>query len=98
MDEDVKLSIEQAHEKWITKMVIFGMAMFLATVGFWVHDCNQADEAAGRVKATTCTDAMIKPDNYSSTVKCPDPRQTLTWPDGWTWGKCSCPATSTGGK
>jgi hypothetical protein len=91
VDEDVKLSVQQAHEKWIIKAVIFGLLGVLSLVVLWSHDCNSVVPAA-------CSDAMVRPDGYSSTVKCPDPRQTLTWPQGWTWGKCSCPVPVPDGK
>lgn len=38
--------------------------------------------------------AVINPAALSgSTIQCPDARQTLTYPPGWTWVKCSCPET-----
>jgi len=78
MDEDVKLSVEQAHEKWMTKMVVLVAALFLGTIAFWVHDCNVAE------RGKTCSEAVI-------VIRCPDARQKLTFPTGWTWARCSCP-------
>ena len=41
MDEDVKLSMKQAHEKWVIKMTVFGGLIVLAMIIFWAHDCNR---------------------------------------------------------
>jgi hypothetical protein len=88
VDEDVKLSMEQTQERWMTKMVLLMIAIAFGTVVFWVHDCNQATV---KKPEEPCTEAIVKPSDYNRTLQCPSPRQTLTFPPGWTWAKCSCP-------
>ena len=88
MDEDVRLSMEQGHQKWLVRWSAFGGVAFLLTVGFWIHDCNRAEVSK------RCSEAVINTTAWSgSTIQCPDARQTLTYPTGWTWVKCSCPET-----
>ena len=84
MDEDVRLSVQQAHEKWVAKVVAFGAVAAMATVAFCVHDCNRSDAEK------PCVDATFNPASYMMIV-CPDHRQRLTTPPGWTWVRCSCP-------
>lgn len=86
MDEDVKLSMQQAHEKWTIKMIVFGGSIVLAAFAFSVHDCNRY------VSQKPCSEATIDP-KHKTEIQCPDPRQTLSYPPGWTWAKCSCPET-----
>ena len=84
MDEDVKLSVQQAHEKWVAKVVAFGAVAAMATIAFCVHDCNRSDAEK------PCVDATFNPASYMMIV-CLDHRQRLTTPPGWTWVRCSCP-------
>lgn len=87
MDEDVKLSMTQAHQKWIVKVVTFCALTIVGAFTFWVHDCNKTEASS------PCTEAILNvPAMTAATVRCPDARQTLTFPPGWTWAKCVCPA------
>jgi hypothetical protein len=92
VDEDVKLAVEQEHTKWLVRRAVMLALGLFAVIGFWVHDCNVTEERV------PCREAMIRPDVYASVIRCPDPRQVLTWPQGWTWGKCSCPVLDFDGK
>ena len=89
MDEDVKLSMQQPQERWMTKMVQLGIGAVLGAIMFWVHDCNQP--SLRKPEDSWCTDAVI---NLNYTTVCPSPHQTLTFPPGWTYGKCTCPETT----
>lgn len=84
MDEDVKLSMKQSHEKWVIKMTVFGGLIVLAMIIFWAHDCNRT------ALDGPCNDATFDPSYYRN-IQCPDRRQTLTTPPGWTWVRCTCP-------
>lgn len=89
MDEDVKLSMQQAHRKWVIKVQAAGLVLLLGTLTLWIYDCDSERRAA------PCSDVVI--DSRSppgGTVQCPDTRQKLTFPPGWTWIKCSCPDTA----
>lgn len=82
VDEDVRLSVQHAHEKWVAEVAIFGAVAAMVTIAFCVHDCNMKDRP--------CVDTTFDPAYYKSIV-CPDHRQRLSTPPGWTWVKCSCP-------
>jgi hypothetical protein len=82
VDEEAGLSVQQAHEKWITRMLIFSGLAVLLTIAFLVHDCNNEEKP--------CRDVTFNPADYMK-IECPDRRQTLTTPPGWTWVRCSCP-------
>ena len=86
MDEDVKLSMQQAHEKWVIKAKIMGCMLLLGALTFWIHDCNASD------RQKTCSDVIIDPRvPAGGVIRCPDDRQKLESPPGWTWIRCSCP-------
>lgn len=86
MDEDVKLSMQQAHAKWMTKAKIAGLVLLLGTLTLWVYDCDT------QRRTMVCADVIIDPRvPAGGIVQCPDARQKLTFPPGWTWVKCSCP-------
>ena len=84
MDEDVKLSVEQAHQKWIVKITVFGVLAVLGVIVFWSHDCNRS------MSEESCVDATFNPNSFNK-IECPDRRQVLSTPPGWTWVKCTCP-------
>jgi hypothetical protein len=85
MDEDVRLSIEQAHQKWIGRMLLLGVLSFFGFFAFWIHECNSP------ALQGPCADVILDP-RYAQqgVLACPDKRQSLSFPTGWTWGKCSC--------
>jgi hypothetical protein len=85
MDRDVELSMRLAHDKWIGKMLVFIALSLLGSITFWVHTCNKASTPEA------CVETVFNPAQYYK-IQCPDPRQTLTFPEGWTWAKCSCPS------
>jgi hypothetical protein len=86
MDRDVELTMLQAHAKWMVKMAVAGSVLVLGTFGFLVHDCNKT------AVQIDCREAVMSLSSASDgIIKCPDARQTLSFPPGWTWAKCSCP-------
>jgi LSD1 subclass zinc finger protein len=86
MEEDVRLSMDQDHAKWVGKAILLGGAMFAGTILLLAHDCDAQNQKVRDV----CSDVVIDPSGRG-TVECPDPRQTLSYPPGWTWVRCSCP-------
>jgi len=89
MDEDVRLSMKQAHQKWIVKAILLGGTIVLGAITWWVHE----------FRVRECSDAVLSPyATYNGVLKCPDPRQTLSFPPGWTYAKCTCPKVSDVGK
>ena len=88
MDDDVKLSMQQAHEKWMTKMVMSGVSfvlfLLLGTLAFWIHDCNLADSRK------PCSEVVMELQPVGRIIQCPDARQKLTFPPGWTLARCAC--------
>lgn len=88
MEDDVELSLTQAHEKWLVKMGLVCLIAVLGAAAFCLHDCNATQEAG-------CTDTVINPAyTTNGVIKCPNPRQTLTFPPGWAWAKCTCPEST----
>jgi hypothetical protein len=84
MDYDVELSMQQAHQKWIAKVIALVALSFIGMIGFLGRDCNKVEAAK------VCVDTVINP-SYNKNIECPNPMQTLTFPPGWTWAKCTCP-------
>ena len=89
MDDDVKLSMQQAHEKWMAKAIAFTVSFVLillfGTIAFWIHECNIPESQK------PCSEVVIDPQPLGRMIACPDARQRLTFPSGWTMARCSCP-------
>jgi len=64
-------------------MIATCITLFCATMAYVAHLAFHAREP--------CHDESFNPGSYYGHVACPDDRQTLSTPPGWTWIKCTCP-------
>lgn len=51
MDQDVKLSMDQAHEKWITKTITLGILGALGILTLGAYSCERSSDATQVQKA-----------------------------------------------
>lgn len=86
MDKSVDLSMRQAHGKWLVRTFSLLTVCLVGMICFSIRECHKD----GSVQEP-CQDEIINPNGRFS-IKCTDSRQTLTFPPGWTWAKCSCPS------